>query len=79
MVSPGKIKLNQEERFKGAFQECEVFFSGAEEVTLDLWDWGWGLQETKTGVWLRNTKTQLLLVYRLQACQQSARPRCPHL
>lgn len=44
MVSPGKIKLNQDKRFKGAFQECEVFFSEAEEVILDQWGWGWGLQ-----------------------------------
>lgn len=42
MVSPGKMKLNQDKRFKGAFQECEVFFSEAEEAVLDQWGWGWG-------------------------------------
>lgn len=54
MVSPRKIKLNQDKRFKGAFQECEIFFSEAEEVILDLrgWSWGWGYKEMKMDVFL---------------------------
>ena len=33
-------KLNQDKRFKGAFQECEVFFRGTETVILSQWGWG---------------------------------------
>ena len=50
MVSPGKIKLNHEKRFKGAFQECDVFFSGGEEGSP--WASGTGAGGTRKQKWV---------------------------
>lgn len=82
MVSPGKMKLNQDKRFKDAFQECEVFFSEAQEVVLDQWGWGWGwdgVKGSENGCVGYGAQRPSSSVYPLQVYQQSVRPQFPYL